>query len=230
MAGGAPVVVAGVDEALGLRLADGRTVRLPGIAVPPAADEARRDLAAWLTQAAVTAMPLGAAPDRWGRTVALVFAAPPADPGRPVSVVEALLEAGRVLARPDPALGSCWNTELHLERDAEGQGRGLWAASPVLAPGDAAGLQTHAGAFALVAGRIAAVRDGRARLYLRFADATATGMAATMTPSLARRLAKSGTDPHDWVGRRLRVRGWLDDRWGWQIEVTEPQQLEIDPP
>ena len=107
---------------------------------------------------------------------------------------------------------------------------GLWAGSPVLAPGDAAGLRAHAGALAVVAGRIAAVREGRARFYLRFADDAGTGMAAALGLPLARRFMKAGTDPHAWGGRRLRVRGLLDDRWGWQIEVTDVQQIELDPP
>lgn len=230
MAGGATAVVESVDEDLGLRLADGRTVRLPGIAVPQSAVEARRELAAWLVRAPVAVAPLRTEADRWGRAVALVFAAPPGDPDRPVSVTEALLEAGRVLARPDPALSACWGTELRLEREAERQKHGLWAAPAVLAPGDAAALQSHAGRFVLAGGRIAAVREGRARVYLRFAEGAATGTSATLTLPLARRLAKAGTDPLGWAGRRLRVRGMLDDRWGWQIEVSEPQQIELDPP
>ena len=230
MAGGGPAVVAGVGADLDLRLADGRTVRLGGIAVQENAAEAQRDLASWLTQAAVMVLPLHAEPDRWGRTVALVFAASPADPGRPVSVTEALIGAGRVLARPDPALTACWAIALRLEHEAERQRLGLWATSPVLAPGDVAGLRTHAGALAIVAGRLAAVREGRFRVYLRFADDAGTGMAAALALPLARRLTKAGTDPHGWVGRSLQVRGLLDDRWGWQIEVTDPQQMELDPP
>lgn len=231
MAGGGSAVVAGVGSDLDLRIADGRTVRLGGIAVPASgAAEAQRDLTGWLTHTAVTVLPLHAEPDRWGRTVALVFAASPADSDRPVSVTEALIGAGRVLARPDPALSACWGADLRLEHEAERQRLGVWATSPVLAPGDAAGLRAHAGTLAIVAGRVAAVREGRARLYLRFADDAGTGMAAALALPLARRLVKAGTDPHGWAGRRLRVRGLLDDRWGWQIEVTDAQQLDPDPP
>lgn len=230
LAGGAPAIVTDVDTALDLHLADGRVVRLPGIVVPDASETARRDLAAWLTHAAVRIAPLRGEPDRWGRIVALAFAAPPGEATRPVSVTEALLDAGRVLARPDPALEPCWDATLRLEQGAEAGRRGLWNVTPLLQPGDADGLQAQAGRFALVEGRIAAVREGRARTYLRFADDHGTGMAASLAPALLRRLAKAGTAPRDWAGRRLRVRGLLDDRWGWQIEVTTQQQLEFDPP
>lgn len=230
LAGSAPAVVTEVDAALDLHLADGRVVHLPGIAVPDRAEAARSDLAAWLTRAAVRVAPLRGEPDRWGRVVALAFAALPGEEGRSVSVTEALLDAGRVLARPEPALEPCWETMLRLERGAEAARHGLWSTAPTLQPGDAAGLQAQAGHFALVEGRIAAVHEGRARTYLRFADDRGTRMAASLGPALLRRLAKAGTTPRDWTGRRLRVRGLLDDRWGWQIEVTVPQQLEFDPP
>ncbi len=230
MAGGTPAAVASVDEMLDLHLVDGRTVRLPGIAVPSGAAEARQNLAAWLTHTAVTVAPLRAAPDRWGRTVALVFAAPPGGPGRLVSVGEALIESGGALARPDPQVEVCWATELRLEREAERQEHGLWATTSVLTPSDTAGLQARAGTFTIVDGRVAAVHEGRARLYLRFAGTAGSGMAAALALPFVRRLAKGGTDPRNWQGRRLRVRGLLDDRWGWQIEVTTPQQLEFDIP
>ena len=230
LAGGTPAEVTAVDEALDLHLADGRVVRLPGIAVPDGATDARRDLATWLTKAAVRIAPLRAEPDRWNRVVALAFAPSPGESNKPVSVTEALLDAGRVLARPDAVLDTCWATALRLERSAEDGRRGLWGVTPTLQPGDADGLRAQAGRFALVEGRIAAVREGRARTYLRFADDRGTGMAATLAPALVRRFAKSGTSPRDWTGRRLRVRGLLDDRWGWQIEVTGPEQLEFDRP
>lgn len=230
LAGGAPATVTAVDEVLDLHLADGRVVHLPGIAVPDATAEARRDLAVWLSHTVVSVAPLRTEPDRWNRVVALAFAPPPGASGQPVSVTEALLDAGRVLARPDPLLEACWATALRLERGAEEGKRGLWKAVPALRPDDAGGLRAQAGRFALIEGRIAAVREGRARTYLRFAEDRGTGMAATLAPVLVRRLVKAGTAPRDWAGRRLRVRGLLDDRWGWQIEVTAPQQLEFDRP
>lgn len=169
-------------------------------------------------------------PDRWGRTPALAFAeAGGSSPGL-VSVSEALLEAGLVLARPDADIDPCWADYLSLEDEARRTGRGLWATRHMIDPQDATALQANAGALAIVEGRLARVHAGRARLYLRFSGDGGTGFAAALALPLVRRMTKGGQDPSGWVGRNLAVRGLLDDRWGWQIDVTSLQQLRLDPP
>ncbi|HET6375568.1 MAG TPA: hypothetical protein VFF88_05930, partial [Methylocella sp.] len=103
--------IAAVDERLELILGGGSRIKIAGIDPPrPTPENPSLDtgasfwLAAWLLGKEIAYRPLGEAPDRWGRTVAFVYAAPqdavsPSETAR-VSAGEALAGAG--LARYAP--------------------------------------------------------------------------------------------------------------------------------
>ena len=239
LAGGEPARVVAVTEELELELADGRRVRLPGIdavsaghGASQAATAAREALTRWLQDREVLVEASAVEPDRWGRTLALVFAPGPADAGARVSVAEALLDAGWARAAPDTRVQPCWPTFLALETDARQAGLGLWreADYAVLSPEDRAGLTRSAGGMAIVEGRVARVFAGRARTYVGFDAGGRGGFTLTIERRFAARLRETGTDPSLWNGRRVRVRGFFDDRFGPEIELTSLAQLEfIDP-
>ena len=232
--------VASIGPGFDIVLADGRDVLLPGIDParedrdPAVAAEARASLTRWLAGRAVAVHPLGTAPDRWGRTVALVFAAGEETPapavsaaqGR-VSVAEAMIEAGFARARPDPRIASCWTTFLAIESSARSARAGVWAQpSDAVIPAEARDrLRASLGSMAIVEGRIVRVGQGRTRLYLSFGDGSAFAIAVERR--VAERLKAAGFDPAAWTGRRLRVRGYLDDRFGMQVELTSMDQIEF---
>ena len=237
--GGEPARVAAVEPTLDLRLSDGRVVRLPGIDAPrvaegSTADASRAVLTRWLTDRPVTVRTLAAEPDRWNRTVALVFAAPVADPaeesgaGR-VSVVEALIEAGLTRARTDPRTAACWRTYQALEQQARAAGLGLWQDGryAVIAADDRARLLASTGTMAIVEGRIVRIVEGRARTYLSFGTDGKADFAISLDRAAAARFRADNVDVRAWRGRPLRVRGFLDDRFGLQIELTSIDQIEF---
>lgn len=238
--GGEPATVAEVDPDLGLRLGDGRVVGLPGIDAPRGVDgpvdgAARAMLTQWLLGRSVTVRTLAAEPDRWGRTVALVFAGgatgAPSDEGAVgrVSVVEALLEAGLARARPDPRTATCWPAYLDLERSARTAGLGLWKDPryAVIAAVDRSRLLASTGTLAIVEGRIVRIVEGRARTYLSFGSNGRADFAISIDRGGAASFRKAGVDFGAWRGRLVRVRGFLDDRFGLQIELTSTDQIEF---
>lgn len=243
--GGDAAQVTAVGRRFDIVLADGRDVLLPGI--DPARDDreaalaatARLSLGRWLAGRTVTMRPLETAPDRWGRTVALVFAAGETVPaaatavdGGRVSVAEAMIEAGFARARPDPRIAPCWPTFLAIEAGARAAGAGLWRgpAGGVI-PADAEDrLRASLGGMAIVEGRVGRVGEGRTRMYVSFGDGGRSGFAIAVDRRFAERLKAMGSDPAAWVGRTMRVRGYLDDRFGMQVELTSMDQIEFTDP
>lgn len=242
--GGDAAQVASIGPGLDVVLADGRDVMLPGI--DPAredrdavlAADARSSLTQWLAGRAVAVHPLATAPDRWGRTAALVFAtgkdtgaAASAGPGR-VSIAEAMIEAGFARARPDPRIASCWTTFLAAESSARAAGAGLWAqpSYAVIPAGARDRLRASLGGMAIVEGRVARVGEGRTRIYLSLGNGGRSAFAIAVERRVAERLKATGVDPAAWTGRHLRVRGYLDDRFGMQVELTSMDQIEFTEP
>ena len=246
LAGSETATVVSVSDTQELTLADGRKVTLPGIdairateAAPKGAQAAQATLDAWLAGRSVRLNVRAAEPDRWGRVPALVFADRPGAPiasgggeSLRVSVGEALIDAGLARARPDPAVASCWQVYQALEARARAGRTGLWAdpSFAMTSASDARRLSLQTGAMAIVEGQVMAIRIGRSRTYLAFDARNRAGFTIAVERRVALGLAKGGTDLATWVGRHVRVRGFLDDRFGMQIDLTSLDQVEfIDP-
>jgi endonuclease YncB( thermonuclease family) len=233
------VEVAAVEPGLDLRLADGRRITLAGIdpvratqARPDFDEAARQNLAAWLTGRTVLVQTLTPAPDRWDRWPALVFAAPqarsaPLAPQPRLSVAAALLDAGLARVRPEPLMHGCHAIFMMLEAGARAARLGLWADPfyAILAADDRPALESHLGGMALVEG-IPHLHPGRFRTLLALAPGSAS-LAVTVTPRSLKLLAKAGLDLAAMTGRRIRIRGFLDDRFGLRIDLTDPDQIEL---
>ena len=69
---------------------------------------------------------------------------------------------------------------------------------------------------------------GHANLLL--GDSASDGLTVALLPESRRLFKASGLDPESFVGRVVRVRGWL--RWwkGARLEVSHPEQIELLPP
>ena len=234
--GGEPVHVAGIDDDWGVRLADGRVVRLAGVDPvaatdqhPGAAIEARGKLTRWLEGRDATLVPLAEGEDRWGRTAGLLFAPVGEGGATPLSVAQAMVDAGLARGRPEPGFAACWPALAAAEAVARGTGLGLWgdpyyavrmvgASAPPLDP---------AGSMVLVEGRVRRVGQGRSRVFI--------GLGAgedEITVSVARRdlfiLRQAGLDDTRLKGVTLRVRGDLEDRDGEPtIDATDAGAIEV---
>jgi len=205
-----------------LLLRDGRELRLAGI---EAGDDSRAALQALTAGHPLQLESLGAAEhDRYGRVVAFAFA----DDAQQ-SVQQALLEQrhARVSARVGDK--ACANGLLSAERAARATGRGLWA-DPNFAPLSAENLdrlQTARGRFVLVEGKVLSVRESGGTIYVNFGRRWTRDFTVIILRRLGKAFTTSGVEQKKLEGRRIQVRGWIEQRGDPIITAEAPEQIEV---
>jgi hypothetical protein len=204
-----------------LLLADGLELRLAGIEVTDDSRPALQDLVAGRS---LRLEWLGPEHDRYGRLVALAFAGDAQE-----SLQQAMLEQGR--ARVSMRMGgkACADALLRAERAARAARRGLWA-DPNFAPLSAenlARLQAMRGQFALVEGKVLSVRESGATIYVNFGRHWTRDFTVTILWRMGRTFTAAGLEPKTLEGRRIRVRGWIEQRGGPIIAAEAPEQIEL---
>ncbi len=217
--------VAAVRDGRTVTLDDGREIRLAGIAVPeadePGAETARGALDGLL--AARRVVFAGATTDRYGRNVAYGYA----DSDGP-SLQEAMLAAGYARRAGRPVAQDCNAALTAAERNARLARRGLWAEA-AFAPlqADQPATVTEArGRFALVEGTVLSVRESRGVIYLNFGRRWTRDFTAIVLKRNQRLFAAAGMTLTALEGRRIRVRGFIEQRSGPIIEAATPDQIE----
>ena len=159
--------------------------------------------------------------DRYGRLPVIAL-------GGGTSVQERLLLVGEALAMPGRLPAPCREALFAAEARARAGKRGVWRRSPVERATDPS-LRERVNRFAVVAGRVASVGDRERALYLNFG----ANWRDDFSVFVSRR--DFGRHP-EWLrilsaaaGRRVRVRGWLEDRGGPSMRVRDVGQIELDP-
>lgn len=218
--------------------ADGREVRLSGIEMPllvpgdeddarvAAAMAARHALEALVLHREVALRPSGAGQDRYGRLVA--YAVVQATAGETL-VQHALVAAGQALVSPGAMAAACRAALRGAERAARAAKLGLWG-DPyyvVRQADNIADVLGEQGRFALVEGRVASVRESGGIVYVNFGRRWSQDFTVTILKRNERMFASAGLTPKALAGRRVEVRGWIEERGGPAIEVVRPEQIEI---
>jgi endonuclease YncB( thermonuclease family) len=219
--------VAAVKDGRILVLDDGREVRLAGIEAP-ALDSglgraAKDALTQWTSGKDLGLSRAGAERDRYGRVLAHVFLD---DSARAQSLQQRLLAAGyaRVTDR-----GPCAAESLVFERRARAANLGLWADPyyQVKHAEHAAEVLAQRGRFAVVEGTVLSVRESGGTIYVNFGRRWSEDFTATIPKRSERAFVAAGLDPKGLARRRIRVRGWIEERGGPWIDVAGPEQIEI---
>jgi endonuclease YncB( thermonuclease family) len=236
--------VSRIADARTFALEDGREVRMAGIEVPPMPPPGEARTAA-LAAAAKTTLDalLGGddvvlrraepAHDRYGRLFGYAYAL---RDGEEIFAQGELLAAGfaRVAER---AGGRACATELLTREQAARSGRlGLWADPyyDVVNAETPVDVLARRGRFALVEGKVVSVRESGSTIYVNFGRRWSEDFAVTIQKRNERSFAAAGLDLKALAGRRIRVRGWIEERGGasgtggspW-IEAAYPEQIEI---
>lgn len=195
-----------------LVLRDGRHVRLIGINAPeighrdragePLGGVARTELARLLPSGGeVFLQPGSEARDHYGRYLAHVFQAASAG-----SVEAQLLQQGlaqQVFVPPNLALADCLRG---AEASARKAGRGIWS-ERYFAVRDSRELTAVDAGYRRVRLTVTAVRSDRYGWWLETGGQLVLRLEHRYAPNF------SG-QPHEWVGQRWVVRGWIRDRSG----------------
>jgi endonuclease YncB( thermonuclease family) len=216
-------------------LEDGREIRLAGIEVPlpPAAGEAgpkaevglaaRAALESILADQTVELRQNGAPSDRYGRSVALAYVT-----GARRSVAHEMLARG--FARVSARVGdrACAEELLAQERAARAAKLGLWSGPYyVILPADNAELAAERGRFTVVEGKVWSVRESAGTIYINFGRRWAQALTVTISKRDEGAFAAAGVAPKKLEARRVRVRGWIEERNGPRIEASSPEQIEL---
>jgi endonuclease YncB( thermonuclease family) len=233
-AGNERVTVASVDERLELALTDGRVLRVAGVEpVRPTPDNPDFDMTARdALRAAVgdglDIFTLGR-PDRWGRIPVFAFLPPMSAAISEQSLAAWLLARGDGRFMPEREANICRAAFLGAEAAARAARHGLWNDPyyAVIAATDQSAFAEKAATNVIVEGRVTDIDVRPKRLYLLFGPRGSGGFAVTMLQRDVRIFDRAGFGFHALIGQRIRVRGLLDLRFGPQIEVSEPDAIEI---
>jgi len=214
---GEPVTVTAAGGPAILRLASGTLVRLADLRIVDEAAAAGRLRRIAGGSTGFLRPVRGVAKDRYGRTQGDVVLRATGE-----SLSGALLRDG--LAFVDPAVmpEGCHGALFEAERRAEANGRGVWADPPVIDAG-AIPLQDHLGRYVIVSGTVVDVGESRRTVFINFGEDYRTDFTA-----LIRKADADGwkDELEALAGRRLRVRGVLEEWNGGLIRVEHPSQIE----
>jgi endonuclease YncB( thermonuclease family) len=218
--------------------ADGREVRLAAIEAPfhvPGDEDEARVAAALAAKRALETLVLdrevglrvpGASPDRYGRLIAYALIRTPSGE---TLVQRELLASGEALVSPAPMAARC-RTYL---RDAEGDARaarlGLWGDPYYVVKGadSPADVLAEQGRFALVEGKVTSVRESGGVVYVNFGQRWSEHFTVTLLKRNEGIFTSAGLTPKALAGRKIEVRGWIEERSGPAIEAARPEQIEI---
>lgn len=222
--------VRGIVDGRTLLLTDGRTVLLSGIEVPADTQRGREATAALAKLAADKEVSLRArtlSTDRHGRLLAIVSAT---SEGLDRTLQRDMLALGyaRVAARSEEDR-ACLAGWLSAERQARESGLGLWTDSEyaVRHAEDPAAVLAMRGRFALVEGRVISVRESGGTIYVNFGRRWTEDFTVTIGKRNERIFVAGGLPPRQLERRRVRIRGFVEERGGPWIEATTPAQIEL---
>jgi hypothetical protein len=214
---------------------DGRAVHPEGILLPAAghADHAPDVLVSQalgvmsnlVHDKLVTITAIPPKEDRYGRIRAQIFLPDNAtDPWLQV----ALLKRGLARVSLAPDHRECAAQLLAAEAVARSAKLGLWA-YPAYAVRSPDNLARDVGTFQVVEGKVvsANLRDGHG--YLDFGSDWHSDFTAVISQDDMENFRAASVDPRGFAGKTVRVRGWVEERDGPQIEVSAPESIEIVP-
>lgn len=218
-----------------LVLADGRAVRLEGLLLPAGSrDHAPAYLAAQalatLTDFArgrtATLAVFWPKEDRYGRLRAQVVFPQATDE---TWLQIAMLKRGLARVAIAPERRECASELYAAEAEARRRHYGIWASGfyAIRAPD---GLDGTLGTFQIVEGRVLStgLKDGRA--FLDFGTNWRKDFKVTIAPDDMKRFRDAGVDPRSYEGLTVRVRGFVDQLGGPEIEVASPASIEVVQP
>ena len=212
--------VAAIVDARGVRLDDGREVRLAGIEPTATTKQALTSL---LTGRDVTLRGTDDTPDRYGRQGALIFV------GESEAPIQAtLLAQGDALVSAEIADKDCAAALTAAETEARRQKKGNWADPSAIknaeSPDD---ILAGIGRFMVVEGKVLSVRQAGAMTYLNFGRNWTRGFAVTISKRTLPAFESAGIPIKSLENKRIRVRGWIEGNTGPRIDVRLLGQVEL---
>jgi len=125
----------------------------------------------------------------------------------------------------------CAGELLSREKAARKARLGLWAYPyyDVLNVETLVDVPAQRGRFALVEGTVSSVRESGATIYMNFGQRRSQDITVTVPKRNERTFAAAGVDLKNLAGRRIRVRGWIEQRGSEDrafLAAERPEQIE----
>ncbi len=220
------VLVAGGEHGE-IHLASGRTITLSDVRTAAAGDDTQASARAFFESqiGEQVELRLGSdETDRWGRMRAAVVLSP--DTAR-LDLAHALVARGLAIVDTG-AERLCDESLLLREEQARRSGRGLWSradARPLDAL-DSAGLLARIGSFTIVEGVVRNVGERERRTYIDFGRSWDGAFTVIVPSRLWAKVRDAGMDAATLKGRRIRIRGIMQNWRGPAIELTTVEFIE----
>ena len=222
-----PGVVTGIVDARTLVLDGGREARLAGVEVAaPGPKAGAGEVLASLVGRNVMLRRIGAEQDRYGRLLVHLFV-PENSSERWIQAD--LLERGQARVAPRSGDRGCARELLARESRAREAKLGVWA-EPVygiMRADEPVAVAAERGRFAIIEGRVLSVRESGNTIFVNFGRRWTEDFVVTIAKRNERSFAAAGLAPIRLQGRRVRVRGIVEQRGGPWIEATHPEQIEV---
>jgi endonuclease YncB( thermonuclease family) len=229
-------VVATVLDGRTLRLTDGREVRLAALEVAPLDSDPSAAALGVRAKTALEALAGGRSiavqrsgkdhHDRYGRLVGQVFLN--RETGERWAQAE-LVAGGHARVASHAGGAACAAALLQREQAARAAKLGLWAEPyyVIRKSENPEAIMAERGRFAIVEGIVLSVRESGGTIYVNFSRRWSEDFTVTIAKRRERMFSASGLEPRALSGRRVRVRGWVEERGGPWIEAVWPEQIEV---
>lgn len=206
-----------------LRLASGTIVTLADVRTSAGEDDVFRFLASQ-AGAEVELQVRETKPDRWGRVRAAIVLSP--NTSR-LDLAHALVARGLAIV-DSHAQTLCDASLLLREEQARRSRRGLWRADEALPipAEDAGALLSRVGSFAIVEGVVLSVGERERRTYLDFGRSWEGAFTVIIPTPVWAKVREAGMGGETLKGRRIRVRGIMQNWRGPAIELTTVEFIE----
>lgn len=201
-----------------VQLTDGRTLRLSLIMPPadPAWAKAAETRLSELVAQNPTLIETGT--DRYGRVLGDFRLA-----GQQLTIQAILLREGLATLYPVSTAHDTLADWQRWEHEARKTRRGLWSDPTPIISADAA--STAIGGYAFIQGKVVNATRVKNKVYVNFGSDWRTDFTLETAAGDLRRLKKSGLDPLSLTGQTILARGWVEQRNGPMMVVTEAWQV-----
>jgi endonuclease YncB( thermonuclease family) len=215
-----------IIDARTFRLQDGREVRLAGVEDTAsglaAKPEQRTALEALMAGRDVV---LHGSPkeDRYGRLTAFAFVR-----DRNELIQARMIEDGHLLVTAAIEDGDCARFLRSREARARQAKHGIWLEPAALKNTEMTGdILAMVGQFVVAEGRVDSVREAGATLYINFGRRWTQDFAVTISRRNMAAFEAAGVPLKSLERRRVRVRGWVEQRGGPRIHASWAGQIEV---
>jgi hypothetical protein len=140
-----------------------------------------------------------------------------------------LLASGHARVSAHVGDTACAAELLARERPAREAKLGLWGEQDYgIRPAEnGAELLAGRGQFTVAEGKVWSVRERGGTIYVNFGRRWRDALTVTIPKRHERTFQAAGIPLRQLENRRLRVRGWIEERNGPWIEASRPEQIEI---